>query len=196
MVLEEVLIIDDERPLARAYARLFDQQNVVVAHSASAAGAVIRRRSPRLCGMVVDLRLPDGSGFDLLELFRKRYPVEPAIVVTAICTPRHVNLAHRFQAGFVVKPFCTANIRRFARQLDDKRPRRLLDDIAARFGLTPRECDILERAMAGIPRSRLADALGISENTIKSQVRSLLLKTGHRSIAEAVWELRYPGEVA
>lgn len=53
-------------------------------------------------------------------------------------------------------------------------------------GLTPRERDVLGQLAQGRSNRDLAKALGISENTVKNHVRSVLEKLNARSRSEAV----------
>ena len=58
--------------------------------------------------------------------------------------------------------------------------------------LTSREADILHLSVAGTPRSYLATRLGISENTLKVQIRSILGKANALRLADVVWRVRNP----
>lgn len=64
--------------------------------------------------------------------------------------------------------------------------RRICDD----FGLSNRESMILSAAAYGVPRAHLAEVLGVSENTMKAQVRSLLRKLGESTLDDALWWIR------
>ena len=52
--------------------------------------------------------------------------------------------------------------------------------------LTSRELDVLDQLATGASNRRIASALGISENTVKNHVRSILEKLQAKSRAEAV----------
>jgi len=62
--------------------------------------------------------------------------------------------------------------------------------VVTKHALSAREAAILSASAHGVPRPRLSEALGTSENTIKTQVRSLLRKLGQRDLDDAVWSLR------
>ncbi len=53
-----------------------------------------------------------------------------------------------------------------------------LADATKRYGFTSREADVLERLMAGWTIERTADALAITERTVKAHITSLYDKTG------------------
>jgi len=63
---------------------------------------------------------------------------------------------------------------------------RVVDD----YALSGREGQILAASVHGVPRAHLRDALGVTENTVKTQVRSLIAKLGRRTIDDAIWWFR------
>lgn len=62
--------------------------------------------------------------------------------------------------------------------------------VASEHGLSGRELQVLAAATFGVPRSRLAAALGIGENTVKTFIKKMLDKLGQQSLDEAVWWVR------
>lgn len=60
------------------------------------------------------------------------------------------------------------------------------DSLRRAFGVTPAEIAVLRQAMSGLPVAEIAQALSRSEPTIRSQIHSVLSKTGTRSRAELV----------
>ena len=59
--------------------------------------------------------------------------------------------------------------------------------------LTERELEILRIVTTGATNQQVAEQLGISENTVKSHVRSMLDKTGFRSRTELAIKARVLG---
>jgi len=59
------------------------------------------------------------------------------------------------------------------------------------LGLTPRECEILERLASGQSNKELARALGISPNTVKTHIASLYAKLEVRNRVEAIGKARW-----
>jgi DNA-binding CsgD family transcriptional regulator len=53
--------------------------------------------------------------------------------------------------------------------------------LAARQKLTPRELQLLVYALGDEPRARVRRRLGISENTLKTEIRGLIRKCGARN---------------
>ena len=62
--------------------------------------------------------------------------------------------------------------------------------IVATRGLSPREAQVLAAAVYGVPRSRLAEALGVAENTVKMFIKNMLVKLGQPALDDAVWWVR------
>jgi DNA-binding response OmpR family regulator len=71
-----VLIVDDERPVTDAFASFFERHgghSVVCAYTGAEGIAAYEATRPDL--MLLDLRLPDMTGFDVYERIRERAPV-------------------------------------------------------------------------------------------------------------------------
>lgn len=70
---------------------------------------------------------------------------------------------------------------------DSTKERREIDErtqgFVQAYALTLRQAELLRQIAANTPRSKLAQALGVSENTIKSNVRTLLTKTRCANVA-------------
>ena len=100
------LIVDDEADI-RELIEMTLLPLGVSCHSAetlSAARVLLKRQTFGLC--ITDLRLPDGSGLDLVAYIQKQYPNLPVAVITA-----HGNVEIAVEAlklgafDFVAKPF-------------------------------------------------------------------------------------------
>jgi DNA-binding NtrC family response regulator len=129
-----ILIIDDEVAIATAFATFFrhDGTHVVTeAHSGAEGIAAYRRVRPDL--VLLDVRLPDMTGFDVLSKIREDNPV--VVMVTAYGdVPMAVDALHRGAENFLTKPVDLshlaaaaeralekASLRRMNRYLADRR---------------------------------------------------------------------------
>ncbi len=189
------LIVEDDREVARAVVRRVPDslQTVVVASVAEALGAMAM--PVPLAGAVVDIGLPDGSGLKVVEGLRDKHPQLPVMVLTATLDRELINAVHALGAEYVCKPDFDENLQSFLHRIDpnnqgDNRFVAALEEATTRFRLTRRETRILSEALDGVPRNRLAEVLGVSENTVKTQIRSLLDKMSQSSLSDAVWLVR------
>lgn len=99
-----VLLIEDERAIAESLEFALKRDGFAVTHAGSLAGA---RRSARDCDLIVlDLMLPDGSGFDFLHELRSAGRRTPVIVLTS--RDEEADRVAGLEGGaddYVVKPF-------------------------------------------------------------------------------------------
>lgn len=151
-------------------------------------------------GVIVDVRLPDGNGLDLLSEIREHWPDAHvgALVLTGTADPETINRSHMLDAGFAVKPDTLDNLRAFLDRIAADRPRVPLDDAVDRFvriyNLTPRETDLLAALAHGERRTDLATELGVEEGTVKTHIKNILKKTGDGDVGELLARLLRGGD--
>src|SRR4051794_6762696 len=105
----KILIVDDEPDLTSAVGRCFERtgHDVLRAATGEQAVAMVQAEHPAL--MLLDLKLPDITGFEVLERTREQRPV--VIMVTG-----HGDVALAVQAmqagaeGFLTKPVGVAHL--------------------------------------------------------------------------------------
>ena len=99
-----ILIIDDEVAIATAFAMFFRHDGahqVTEAHTGQEGIDAYRRLRPDL--VLLDVRLPDMTGFDVLEAIKDDHPV--VIMVTAYGdVPMAVDALHKGAENFLTKP--------------------------------------------------------------------------------------------
>ena len=161
--MSRVLVVDDDRQLARALhiALTARGYEVVVAHDAAAALAAAADRAPDLA--VIDLGLPDLDGIDVIEGLRG-WSSLPIIVLSARhAEPSKINALDAGADDYVTKPFLMgellARVRAGLRRAvpTDQQPLVTTDDFAvdlaakrvttaagAEVRLTPTEWHLLE----------------------------------------------------
>jgi len=100
-----VLFIEDEGALQQSYRRYFGRR-YEVASAASGADAMRQISAYRPEVAVLDMRLPDTDGIDLLRRLRAELPDLPVVITTAYLSVepqlRVLNLSYH---GYIVKPF-------------------------------------------------------------------------------------------
>ena len=141
--------------------------------------ALLRDGSP-WTGFVFDVELPDGSGLDLLAQARQQHPITPAMVLTGNNRDAAANAAYDLRAHYCIKPVATERIEQFLKDAASMEARLspALHLWAARYGLSEAETDLLRRTALGESKSAIAAARAVSPETIKTQIGTLLDKTG------------------
>jgi DNA-binding NarL/FixJ family response regulator len=147
----------------------------------------------RFDGAIVDLGLPDGSGFEVIDAARRRQRDVPIFVLTGGGDTASINRAQRMGVEYACKPADAENVRCFLRRCETASQKRLDDLVAAviaRHGLTPAESRIVRAAVECATREALSETLGLSFNTVKTQVHAVLARTGAASLEELVAPIR------
>jgi len=127
-----VLLVEDD-PVTRAFLRAATQAlDVEVDLAASMQQALTLAATTIYAVWLLDARLPDGSGTDLLEELRGRHPDTPALAHTAVTD--QAELQRLRDAGFnaaVCKPLSAADWQAAVRTLLIQSEPPLWDDAAA-----------------------------------------------------------------
>jgi len=155
--------------------------------------------------VVMDLLMPKGCGLETIAEIRRCLPDVKIVVLTIITDERVVSAAikagadayllkdadgesllHAFRTVQRGKAFLDL---RLSRRQSRKLSRR--EDPCGSKLLTAREKEILQLVAKGLSNPDVAQALGISENTVKAHVSHILdkLNVSHRTEA-AVWAAR------
>ncbi|MEO0327194.1 MAG: ActR/PrrA/RegA family redox response regulator transcription factor [Pseudomonadota bacterium] len=80
--LSNLLIVDDDRPFLQRLARAMENRGFEVRTAESVAEGMKNVRSNPPDYAVVDMRLNDGNGLDVIEEIRRRKPESKAIILT------------------------------------------------------------------------------------------------------------------
>jgi len=100
-----VLFIEDEPALRISYERFF-RPRYAMAFASSGAEALARVAEEPPDVVVLDMRLPDTDGVELLRRIREIHPAVPVIITTAYVSVepqlRVLDLAH---SAYLIKPF-------------------------------------------------------------------------------------------
>lgn len=184
------LVVDDEPLSARAVERTLSRLGAVVI-AGSCAEACARLDAARAwTAMVLDLRLNDGTGLQVLTHARRRNIHAPALILSGALEPGAINSAFPLDARVLAKPCEPEHLRRWAREAmlaSQEVPCRItkaVQDLALKHALTPAQTEILLGTVKGIDRAELMAARQVTENTHKTQVRAILRKTRTMSLGE------------
>jgi DNA-binding NarL/FixJ family response regulator len=186
-----VLLVDDDA-IVRDWvaAALGGTRYRVRGSAASMAGVadVLARRGADL--LLVDQRLPDGLGTDLVRELRRQGVPTPAILMTANAE-RGLNEAARAAGlqGSVLKTGSRGDLLDVMDRVvsgesawDGRHPARTENPVV----LSPRERAALELIAAGATNREAAEKLGVEPETVKTLLARAFRKLGARRRAEAV----------
>jgi DNA-binding NarL/FixJ family response regulator len=199
-----VLIVDDQ-PLMRAGFRSVLEASgriEVVAEAASGEEALDRARVHDPDVVLMDVRMP---GMDGIEATRKM-PRQKVLILTTFGLDEYIIDALRAGAsGFLLKDApveellaAVSAVADGDAQLSPAVTRRLLDQVARRLPapvahgedalseLTEREREVLRLLALGLSNAEIAEALVVSEPTVKTHVSNVLRKLGLRDRVQAV----------
>jgi DNA-binding NarL/FixJ family response regulator len=179
-----VAVVDDHPLVREGTAALVDRQEDMEIAGVAASLEELRPilSSTTVDVLLLDLRLGEESGFDLLR--SEREPMPAVVVVTSYDYPQYADAALRLgAAGFVVKTAPTAEL------LDAVR-RAAAGGLA--FGVRPgagvslsaRERDVVRQVVDGASNDEIGGRLGISSRTVESHLRRLFERVGVASRTE------------
>jgi DNA-binding NtrC family response regulator len=103
----KILIVDDEAPLRTLLKEILsDDYSTIEADSGAAVKKLLSGESPDL--VLLDLKLPDANGLDLLPAIKKSWPDTEVVVLTGEATfEAAVQATKRGAYHFINKPFDT-----------------------------------------------------------------------------------------
>jgi DNA-binding NarL/FixJ family response regulator len=204
----KILIVDDHAVLRMGLAALFGTvpNFAVVGEAATAAAALVEARRCRPDVVMMDVRLPDGSGVEACRAIREERPETRVIMFTSFADEDSVVEAVMADAaGYVLKgsepqrlieaieavaaggslldPSVTDTVLRRMRRMGT---RSADDDPLA--ALSKQERKVLPLLAAGRTNREIGASLFVSEHTAKSYVSDILRKLGvaRRSQAAAL----------
>jgi len=202
-----VLIVEDHRVVAEGLAALINSQSdmKVVGNVGTVAECLDAATELDPDVVLLDFRLPDGTGPDAANAIRAVRPASKMIFLT-----REDTDAARFAAvqsgasAFLHKSRAAAEvvsaIRDVARGKMLITPRTIATLLAKRRSieaqldrLTPREKEVLRLMAEGLPSRQIAADMGISYTTVRTHIRSLGSKLAVHSKLEAIVKARELG---
>jgi DNA-binding NarL/FixJ family response regulator len=139
-----------------------------------------------LAGIILDVRLPDGSGLDLFRHLADQGITTRVLVLTGYLERAAVAETQMYGAEFLTKPFEPRHVEAFINRLRSATPARdtwrRLVAVAQERGLTERETEVVSLHLLGLSRTAIAERLRISINTVKMHISAILQKTGADSL--------------
>jgi FixJ family two-component response regulator len=188
-----VFVIDDDHSMREALGRLFQSVGLQVQLFSSALELQNSAR-PYVAGcLVLDVRLPGLSGFDLQAELAKSNIHVPIVFITGHGDiPMSVRAMKAGAIDFLTKPFRDQDLLDAVNQaLERDRKRRMdereLADFHALYdALTPRQREVMTLVTDGLMNKQVAAKLGLSEISVKIHRGAVMKKMGVRSLADLV----------
>ncbi|MEV4805614.1 response regulator transcription factor [Nonomuraea sp. NPDC049421] len=205
-----VLIVDDQALIRTGFRLILTTRGIdVVGEAADGVEAVTAARELRPDVVLMDIRMPNLDGLEAARRVLAQDPDCRVLMLTTFDLDRYVYAALALGAsGFLLKdvtPEHLANAVRLVTTGDallaPSITRRLVERFAAQDQaagatatsvpadlavLTARELEVLTLVGRGLSNAELAEALTLSETTVKTHVARIFTKLGLRDRAQAV----------
>jgi len=206
-----VLFVEDHRLLAEALSAMLAREPdiEVVGTAGNVAEAKVMARE-RVDVVLMDFRLPDGTGADATRAIKARWPAAKVVMLTAVKDDE--TFLESIQAGadgYLTKDRAADDVVQAVRAAyagETLLPRSVILEISRRVAeakerdeerrpiepLTPRELEVLQALTEGLSSPEICERLFIAPNTLRTHVQNLMGKLRVHSKLEAVaYALRY-----
>jgi DNA-binding NarL/FixJ family response regulator len=193
-----VVLVDDHDLIRQGLSRAFERQSdftvVGQAGSVTEAIALVKKLTPDV--VVTDVRLPDGTGLDLVRTLRTDRPEVGLVVLTMYAGDEQLFAALEAGASaFVAKDAPADDVVAAARHalvaprsftaanLADAMRRRMEPSGPK---LSPREQEVLSLLAEGLGVAAIAKKIYVSESTAKTHISKIYEKLGAGNRAQAI----------
>jgi RNA polymerase sigma factor (sigma-70 family) len=209
----QVLVVDDHPLFRRGLVWSIEAESDMVVVAEAADGQEAIQQSDNLVPdvMVLDINLPEINGIEVARIVKRRNPRVAIVMVTmheddeqlfnairvgaaAYCTKdvepaQIVNIVRRVARGeYLINENVLSHPFVATRVLDQFRELARIDQNADSVfsPLTPREVEILDCVARGNSNKEIASILGISDQTVKNHITSILRKLQVNDRTQAV----------
>jgi len=188
-----VYVVDDDEAVRESLAALLEAKSYTVRTFGLARDFLAAAPTLRPGCLIADIRMPEMDGLELQQQLTARAFNFPLIVITGHGdVPLAVRAMKVGAVDFIEKPFAAEAIlagleaalaRLAATGGDDP----LTATAAARLALfSPREREVLQGLLAGLPNKSIAYDLAISPRTVEIHRARVMDKMGARSLSELI----------
>ncbi len=201
-----VLLVDDQTLVRQGIRSLLDLSDEirVIAEAADGAQAVEMIPQVKPDVVLLDMRMPNLSGLDVLNALRDKDALPPTIILTTFDDDQLVLAGLKAGArGYLLKDVSleqlvdavktVASGGSLVQPVVTQRLLTGLQHMQTEFAsldrpdpLTERETEILRLMAGGYSNKEIANSLGVAEGTVKNHVSNILSKLGVRDRTRAV----------
>jgi DNA-binding NarL/FixJ family response regulator len=200
-----VLLVDDHQLLTDSLARLLAAEpDIEIVGIAATVADAKELAHERMDVVLMDYRLPDGTGAEATRAIKARWPSARVVMLTAIQDDETVLESIQAGAdGYLTKDRAVDDVVatvRSARAGETLLPRSVIVGIAKRVAgarerqterapietLTARELQVLQALAEGMATPDICERLAISRNTLRTHVQNIMMKLHVHSKLEAV----------
>ena len=190
-----ILVVDDHQLIRVGIATLLvpESDMKLVGEASNGREAIAKYRECRPDVTLMDLQMPEMSGFDAIVAIRDEFPEARIIVLTTYVGDVQAQRAMKTGAqGYVLKNLLHKELLETIRTVYRGRKAMAAEvaaDVAQHTGeelLTPKEIDVLRLIAAGNANKEIAARLSVTEETVKSRVKNILDKLGANDRTHAV----------
>jgi DNA-binding NarL/FixJ family response regulator len=190
-----ILSVDDHPLMREGISKIVNSQPdmAVVAVAATGRDAIdqFRRHKPDV--VLLDVRLPDMSGIDVLSTIRAEFSNARALMLTT--AEGDADIQQALQAGskgYIFKNASPKDLTDAIREVHAGNkciPPEVASHLAQHVAepeLTGREIEVLKQVVGGNRNRDIGDLLHISEETVKTHLSRIMQKLGARDRAQAI----------
>ena len=186
-----VLVVDADARFRAFVTRLLTGAGYTVQETARGEDALIAARPKRPGLVLIDVELPDFSGFEVCQQLRDEFGNDVPIVFVSGARTEPLDRAAGLLVGgddYLTKPVDPDELLARTRRLISRAHGgfALRSRSTSNGSLTQREFQVLTLLAAGLGSKEIARDLVISTKTVASHVQKILAKVGAHTRAEAI----------
>lgn len=188
-----VHVVDDEPAVVDLLRRLCADRGLEVAGFGAARDFLSALDPQRPGCLVLDLRLPDMTGIELLEKLRELGTTQTIVFISGYAEVEHAVRAMKMGVhDFLEKPFSNQSIldaivSAVARDAKSREAKAEVDDIGRRVArLTRRERQVMDLVVKGLANKAIAAELSLSPKTVEVYRANVMAKMEVGSLAQLV----------
>jgi DNA-binding NarL/FixJ family response regulator len=190
-----VLVVDDHPLMREGITSVIQAVTdiAVVAEAANGHEAIEQFAAHRPDVTLMDLQMPQMDGLAAIAAIRQQWPNARIVMLTTFRGDAQALRALKLgAAGYLLKSLVRTELLEAIRAVHAGR-RYLPREVAAALAqhvtdnaMSERELEVLHRVAAGSSNKRVAHELGLSEETVKSHMKNIMVKLGAKDRTHAV----------